>query len=78
MAASIVGVVLFQIGVSLIGPQNASILSTFEPITSITLGVLIYREPFGLKTALGAGLILLAVTLLSLAEKRKGSPVAES
>lgn len=78
VAASIVGVVLFQIGVSLIGPQNASILSTFEPITSITLGVLIYREPFGLKTALGAGLILLAVTLLSLAEKRKGSPVAES
>ena len=68
---SLVAVVLFQSGVSQTGPQQASILSTFEPITSIVVGILFFREPFGIKTAVGSILILTAVILLTLFDKEK-------
>ena len=57
--------VLFQIGVREIGGQRAALLSTFEPITSIVLGVLFLHEPFGVKAAVGMVLILASVFLLT-------------
>lgn len=43
----------------------ASILSTFEPITSLSVGIAIYSEPFGLRTGLGVLAILAAVIILT-------------
>lgn len=63
------GVNLFQIGIKTVGPQSTSILSTFEPITSVVIGVLILNESFGIKTILGSGLILIAVILISIFDK---------
>jgi len=63
------GVNLFQIGIKIIGPQSTAILSTFEPITSVIIGVIILNESFGIKTILGSGLILIAVILISLFDK---------
>lgn len=63
------GAVLFQIGIKTVGPQSTSILSTFEPITSVIIGVLILNESFGIKTVLGSGLILIAVILISVFDK---------
>lgn len=63
------GVNLFQIGIKTVGPQSTSILSTFEPITSVVIGVLILNECFGIKTILGSGLILIAVILISIFDK---------
>lgn len=63
------GVVLFQIGIKTVGPQSTSILSTFEPITSVIIGVLILNEGFGIKTIIGSGLILIAVILISIFDK---------
>lgn len=60
---------LFQIGVKFIGSQNTSILSTFEPITSVIIGVLVLDEAFGIKTILGVFLIVIAVVLISVFEK---------
>lgn len=57
--------ILFQIGVRIVGPQRASILSTFEPITSLAVGIAIYSEPFGLRTGLGVLAILAAVIILT-------------
>lgn len=57
--------IFFQIGVRIVGPQRASILSTFEPITSLLVGILIYSEPFGLRTGLGVLAILAAVIILT-------------
>ena len=57
--------ILFQIGVRIVGPQRASILSTFEPITSLSVGIAIYSEPFGLRTGLGVLAILAAVIILT-------------
>jgi len=42
---------LFQIGVGIIGSQKSGILSTFEPITSSVIGILVFNEPFGIKSA---------------------------
>lgn len=63
------GVNLFQIGIKTVGPQSTSILSTFEPITSVIIGVLILNESFGIKTIIGSGLILIAVILISIFDK---------
>ncbi len=63
------GVNFFQIGIKIVGPQSTSILSTFEPITSVIIGVLILNEDFGLRTIIGTGLILIAVIMISVFEK---------
>lgn len=65
VGASFVGVCLFQKGVSIVGPQNAAILSTFEPITSLVVGVLLFHEAFNLYTALGCLLILISVVIVA-------------
>lgn len=63
------GACLFQLGVRIIGAQNTAILSTFEPITSIIIGVLFLDESFGIKTLFGIIFILVAVILISVFEK---------
>lgn len=64
-ATSLVGVLGYQIGVKYIGPQNAAILSTFEPITSVIVGVLVYREAFSARTLLGCLCVLSAVVIVA-------------
>lgn len=63
-ATSLIGVLGYQIGVKCIGPQNAAILSTFEPITSVIVGVLVYREAFSARTLLGCLCVLSAVVIV--------------
>ncbi|MGD9567676.1 MAG: DMT family transporter [Sedimentibacter sp.] len=63
------GVCLFQRGIKLIGSQSTSILSTFEPITSIIIGILIFNEAFDIKTILGFIFILIAALLIAIFEK---------
>lgn len=65
---SIGAVSLFQIGVKIIGPQSTSILSTFEPITGILFGILIFNETFGYRTILGFILVISAVVIISVHE----------
>lgn len=60
---------LFQIGIKIIGSQRASILSTFEPITSVILGILLLDESFGMRTIFGIIFILVSVTLISVYDK---------
>lgn len=64
-ATSLIGALGYQIGVRYIGPQNAAILSTFEPITSLIVGVAVYNESFGLKTLLGCVCILSSVIIVA-------------
>lgn len=61
---SFVGAFLFQRGVRLIGPQSAAILSTFEPITSLLVGVLFCHEHLTLTSAAGCILILASVVII--------------
>ena len=57
--------VLFQMGVSDIGPQNGALLSTFEPLTSIFAGVLLLGETISFSTVVGVICILTAIILLT-------------
>lgn len=69
LSLTVGAVVLFQLGVSIIGSQRASILSTFEPITSIIVGIIVFHEVFNAKIAVGVILILTSVLLLTLFDK---------
>ncbi len=53
--------------IKLIGSTFASVLGAMEPLTAMTVGVLVFHEPFTRSTAWGVGLIILAVTLVVLA-----------
>lgn len=59
-----VAIIPFQIGVSLIGPQRASILSTFEPITSIIIAFLVLNESLSFTSIFGTIIVLFSVVVL--------------
>lgn len=71
-------VVLFQIGVRKVGPQNAAILSTFEPLTSLLSGVLFLGEAFSLRTCVGVVLILASVTILTRSDSKADTGPVEN
>lgn len=64
--STVLALIMFVAGVKIIGPSNASILSTLEPIVSIILGVLVLGEILTLHIIIGCCFILMSVALLSL------------
>jgi drug/metabolite transporter (DMT)-like permease len=70
LLATVLPVTAFLAGIGRIGPSNASMLSTVEPVVTLTLG-----EMAPALTWLGGGLILGAVLLLARSELR---PLAKS
>ena len=64
-------VVLFQQGTFCIGPERASILSTFEPITSVVVGVVFMEEVIGLRDYVGIALVLAASVLIAVFDMKK-------
>ena len=68
--ATVIALALFQIGVFLCGSVRASLLSTFEPLTGIVLGVAVLGERLSLRTISGMALILLAVVWLVVPQKK--------
>lgn len=72
---TVVASVLFQIGIAAVGAQKSAVLSTFEPITSVILGAVLFHEAVGIKTALGVVFILasvLSITYFDEKRKQKG------
>lgn len=54
----------------MIGPQMVSMVSTFEPLTSVLVGALVFREAMSYRSMVGVVCILAAVVLLA----AKGQP----
>lgn len=50
-----------------IGSTLASVLGAMEPVTAVSVGVLVFHEPFTLRSAAGSTLIIGAVMLIMLA-----------
>jgi len=69
ISVSFLAVRSFQMGVRYIGPQNAAILSTFEPITSLVVGILVYQEVLTLAGVIGCVLILSSVVITARMEE---------
>ena len=64
-------VTLFQRGTFLIGGSRASILSTFEPITGVFVGILVFRESVSPFTLIGTALVIAAGVLIALFDVKK-------
>jgi drug/metabolite transporter (DMT)-like permease len=68
---NVCSVYLFQWGTLVIGGQQAAILSTMEPITSVFVGILAFRETMDLRTIIGSVLVIIASILIVLSGKQE-------
>lgn len=75
LLATVIPVATFLAGLKRIGPTDASLLSTLEPVVTVLLAALLLNESLPVLSLLGGGLILAAVFLLTQAELR-GSQTA--
>jgi len=71
-------IIAFFAGLERVGPTNASVLSTFEPVTTVILAFLFLEEEIGPMRVMGGILILVAVILLAKSEFKERKPKATS
>lgn len=64
IVATVIAVTTFLVGLQIIGPTRASVLSTFEPVTAVVLAALILGEPIGPWSAVGGVFILAGAIIL--------------
>jgi len=75
LVCNLIGMVSFQAGLKIISATTATILSTFEPITSLIVGVLVFREVLLWYHIVGSSLIIVSVIVVAYAEKKlKSTP----
>jgi drug/metabolite transporter (DMT)-like permease len=74
LIATIIPVVTFLAGLEMIGPTNAAMLSTLEPVVTVLLAAWLFQERLNAIALLGGGLILIAVILLTRNELRQIKP----
>ncbi len=58
-------IAFFLVGVKVIGASQASILSTLEPVLTLTIGVLLLGEHVSGTQLFGGAMVLIAVSLLA-------------
>ena len=68
LVATVIPVVTFLAGLERIGPTNAAMLSTLEPVVTVLLAAWLFNERLQAMVMLGGGLILVAVILLTRGE----------
>jgi drug/metabolite transporter (DMT)-like permease len=74
LVSTVIAINTFFAGLKQVGPTNASVLSTFEPITTVVLASLFLGETVGPMRLAGGGLILVAVVLLARSEFKSTHP----
>jgi len=77
LIATVIPVVTFLAGLERVGPTNAAMLSTLEPVVTVTLGASLFGEQLSTTGLAGGGLILVAVILLTRAELQQIKPHAD-
>ena len=77
LIATVIPVATFLAGLERIGPTNAAMLSTLEPLVTVLLAAWIFNERLMPIVMLGGGLILAAVILLTRGELEK-KPLLET
>ena len=71
--STVIAIITFFAGLKRVGPTNASMLSTFEPVTTVVLAAIVFGEEIGFMRVAGGVLILMAVILLAKSEFRNKS-----
>lgn len=67
----VIALVLFQRGVYWCGEIKASLLSSFEPITGLVIGMAVFSEQISMKELTGILLIMSAVVIMVMPEKKR-------
>ncbi|WP_151635567.1 DMT family transporter [Noviherbaspirillum aerium] len=76
-ALTAVAVSTFLIGIRHVGPSQASIISTLEPVITLCLGVALLSESVSAGQLLGGAMVLFAVILLAMRTRvEAGQPAA--
>ena len=70
LVSTVVAVSAFFAGLRRVGPSEAAILSTFEPVVTVTLAFLVLGERLAPAQLAGGALVLAAVILLQLRPRR--------
>ncbi len=70
LVIAVFGSAFFAFGVRKTDAQLSAIASTLEPIVSILVGIIFLKEGFTARTIIGCVLVLAAVVLLALPEKK--------
>jgi len=70
LVSTVVAVSAFFAGLRLVGPSEAAILSTFEPVVTVALAYAVLGERLAPAQLLGGALVLAAVVLLQLRPRR--------
>jgi drug/metabolite transporter (DMT)-like permease len=63
-------ILLYCVGVKLVGPGNAAIINTFEPAVACVLGYLLIGDLLTKNMLIGAGLIIIAVLIASMPKQK--------
>jgi drug/metabolite transporter (DMT)-like permease len=72
--ATVIPVVTFLAGLKRIGPTNASMLSTLEPVVTVILAAILFGETLQSGMLIGGGLILISVVILARSEVVHATP----
>jgi len=65
LVSTVLGIVTFLEGLRRIGPANASMLSTLEPVVTVSLAAIVLGEAITFSRIVGGMMVLSAVTLLA-------------
>lgn len=76
LISTILAITTFFLGLELVGPSTASIVSAVEPAFTVALAAVIFSETLGALQLLGGALVLSAVVLLQLRVGRVSAGVA--
>jgi drug/metabolite transporter (DMT)-like permease len=74
VVSTVGAITLFFAGLSRVGPTRASIVSTFEPVTAITLAALVFGESLSALQLSGGALVLGAVVVLAARRAEPATP----
>jgi drug/metabolite transporter (DMT)-like permease len=77
LLATVIPVVTFLAGLERIGPTNAAMLSTLEPVVTVLLAAWLFAERLEPITLAGGALILVAVVVLTRSEMARQIPPPE-
>lgn len=75
---SAVGAVALALGIKLIGGAKAAIISVFEPIEAILLGVILFHETITLRGCIGIALVIGAILLVNYSQTRNAVEAPEN
>jgi len=65
LVSTVLAIVTFFAGLKKIDPANASMISTFEPVVTVSLAVMVLGESVSISKIMGGIMILVAVALLA-------------